>query len=80
MACLDVDLCGVCRLRVKANLILCVLCGRWIHSRCDSVKRVSPKFRKMLHAENVKGILERQWSSKKGYVLSENCKVIHISW
>ena len=26
-----VDPCGVCSLRIKANLVLCVQCGMWIH-------------------------------------------------
>ena len=38
-----VDSCGICSLRVKANSVLCVWRGKWIHSRCDGVKRVSPK-------------------------------------
>ena len=27
-----VDSCGVCSLRVKGNLVLCVQCGKWVHS------------------------------------------------
>ena len=60
-----VDPCGVCSMSVKANSDLCVQCGKWIHSRCTRVKRVTPKFQRNLHAENVKGILERQWSRNK---------------
>ena len=33
------------------------------------VKRVSLRCFKILHAENVKEILERQWSRKKRYVM-----------
>ena len=33
--------CGICSLREKANSILCVQCGKWVHSRCAGVKRVS---------------------------------------
>ena len=55
-----VDPCGVCSLRVKAKSVLCLRCGKWIHDGWAGVKRVTPK----LHAENVKGILERQWSRK----------------
>ena len=29
-----VDPCGVCSLRVKANSVLCLQCGKWIHGRC----------------------------------------------
>ena len=39
-----VDPCGVCSLRVKANSVLCLLCGKWIQCRCDGVKIVTPKF------------------------------------
>ena len=30
-----VDPCGLCSLRVKANSVLCLQCGKWIHSRCS---------------------------------------------
>ena len=40
----EVDPCGVCILRVKANSELCLQCGRWIHSRCARVKNVTLKF------------------------------------
>ena len=39
-----VDPCGVCSLRVKANLVLCLQCGKWIHSRCSGMKQVTQKF------------------------------------
>ena len=29
-----VDPCGICSLRVIANSVLCLLCGRCIHGRC----------------------------------------------
>ena len=51
-----VDPCGVCSLRVKAKSVLCLQCGEWIHGRY---------FHEILHTENLKGILERQWSRKK---------------
>ena len=38
-----VDPCGVCSLRVKSSLILCVQCDKWIHRRCARVKRVTSK-------------------------------------
>ena len=38
-----VDPCWVCRLTVKANSVLCLQCGRWIHGRCAGVERVTPK-------------------------------------
>ena len=36
--------CGVCSLRVKASSVLCVQCGKWIHSSGSVVKRVTAKF------------------------------------
>ena len=38
-----VDPFGVCGLRVKANSVLCLRCGKWIHGRCAGVKMVTPK-------------------------------------
>ena len=38
-----VDPCGVCSLRVRANSVLCVQCGRWIHGRCARVNMVTTK-------------------------------------
>ena len=29
----------VCSLRVRANSVLCLGCGKWIHGRCAGVKR-----------------------------------------
>ena len=43
-----VDPCGVCSLRVKANSVLCLQCGRWIKDRCARVKRVTTKFSRNL--------------------------------
>ena len=47
----------------RLNSVLCMQCGKWINSRCAKVKRVS-YYKDILHAENLKGILERQWSRK----------------
>ena len=44
----NVDPCGFCSLRVKANSVLCLQCGKWIQSRCARVKRVTPKFSRNL--------------------------------
>ena len=41
---IKVDPCGVCSLRAKANSILCLLYGKWIHGRCAGVKKVAPMF------------------------------------
>ena len=35
-----------CSLRVKANSVLCLQCGRWLYGRCAGVKRVTPKFQR----------------------------------
>ena len=64
-----VDPCGVCCLREKTNSVLCIQCGKWIHGRCAGMKRVTPKFSRNFHAKNVNGILGRQWSRKKSYVM-----------
>ena len=39
-----VDPHGFCGLRVKANIVLCLQCFNWIHSRCARVKRLTPEF------------------------------------
>ena len=49
---------------MKATLFFCALCGKWIHGRCAGVKMVTPRSAEILHAENVKRILERQRSRK----------------
>ena len=46
----NVDQCGVCSLRLKANSVLCVQCNKWVHGRCAGLKNV------ILLAENMKGI------------------------
>ena len=40
-----VDSYGVCCLRVKANSVLCVQCGKLIHGRCAGVKSDSKVFK-----------------------------------
>ena len=40
---IKVDPCGVCSLTAKANSVLCVQCGKWIHGRCAGVNMVTPK-------------------------------------
>ena len=39
-----IDPCGVFSLRVKANSVLCVQCGKWIHGKCARVKMVTARF------------------------------------
>ena len=36
-----VNPCGICGKRVMANSVLCVKCRKWIHGRCEKVKRVT---------------------------------------
>ena len=41
-----VDPCWVCSLRVKANSVLCLKCGKWIHGRCAGMNSVTPKYQR----------------------------------
>ena len=43
MSKINVDPCGVCSLRVKANSDLCLWYGKWINDRYAGVKMVTPK-------------------------------------
>ena len=38
----NVEPCGVCGLRVKANYVLCLQCGGWIHGWYAGVRGVVP--------------------------------------
>ena len=49
-----VDPCGLCSLRVKANSVLCSLCGKWILCRCAWVKRVTQTFSRNYACRNCK--------------------------
>ena len=42
--------CGVCSLRVRADSVLCLQCGRWIQGRCDGMKSITPHFKEIIHA------------------------------
>ena len=67
---IKVDTCQVCILSAKANSVLCLQCGKCIHGMvCGGIKMVTPMLQKNVLAENVKGILERQWSRKKSYAM-----------
>ena len=50
-----VDPCGVCSLRVKANSVWCLQCGKWIHCRCSGMKRVTSKFSRNFTCRKCKG-------------------------
>ena len=65
----NVDPYGVCSLRVIANLVLCRQCSKWIHGRRAGVIKLLQSHQEILHAENVKGILERQWIRKKSNMM-----------
>ena len=54
-----VDPCGVCCLRVMANTVLCLQCGKLIHSRCAGAKRLTPKFRKNFTCKECAGLYWR---------------------
>ena len=53
-----VDECGVCNLRTKANSVLCVQCGKWIHGTCAGVKMVAPKFSRNFTCRKCEGNIE----------------------
>ena len=47
--------CGVCGLIVRANLVLCVQCGKWIHGISAGVMRMTPKFSRNLACRKCEG-------------------------
>ena len=69
MACLKLKFIhgGIFRLRAKANSVLCVQCGKWLHSRFSEMKKVTPKFSRIFLAGCLQGMSERQRRMKKGY-------------
>ena len=73
--------CRVSSLRIKANSVLCVQCGRWIHGRCVRVIRVTPRisgyFTCRKCQENIGEAAEQEEKLCDGSV---NSKGIHISW
>ena len=52
-----VDPCWVCSLRVKANTVLCIKCGKWINNRCARVKWVPAKSSRNLDCRKSEGII-----------------------
>ena len=50
-----VDPCEVCSLRVKANSVLCLQCGRWIRGRCAGLKMVTPMFYRNFTCQTYEG-------------------------
>ena len=62
----NVDLCGVNRLKVKANSVLCIQCGRWNHGRCVILKMVTPKFSRNHQCRKCEGnIVEAEEQEEK---------------
>ena len=51
------DPCEVSSLRVKANSVLCLLCGKWIQGRCARMKMVSTKFSRKFTCRKCEGII-----------------------
>ena len=45
----------ICSVRAKANSVLCVQCGKWIHIRCTVVKRAYPKRSRNFASRKCKG-------------------------
>ena len=55
----------VFRFRVKANSVLCVQCGKWIHCTCARVKRVTPKFSRNFTCRKCEGNIEEAVEQKE---------------
>ena len=64
-----VDPCGVCSLRVKANSIMCLQCGKWIHSRCARMKMVTPKLSRNFACRKCEGNIGEAVEQEKSYVM-----------
>ena len=47
------DQCGICGKRVMANLVLCTICGNWVHGRCAKIKSYRSVDNAILFARNV---------------------------
>ena len=54
-----VDSCVVCSLTVEVNLVLCVQCSKWIHSRCAGVNSMVPRYLRNCD-ENIGEAMEQQ--------------------
>ena len=67
-----VDPCVVCSLRVKANSVLCVQCGRWIHGKRPGVKNDIPKFSRNFTCRKCEGNIGEALEQKISYVMK--CK------
>ena len=73
-----VDPCGICSLRVKADSVLCVQCGEWIHGGCAGLKRVTAsKFSRNVTLIFIGEAVEQE---EKLCNKEENSKRAYISW
>ena len=72
--------CEVCSLTAKANSVLCLQCGKWIHGRCAGVKMLTAK----LSRNCLKKMSREYWigsgGGRKAMRCSGNSVAIHISW
>ena len=50
---------GVYSLRVKSSKLLCVWCGKWVHSRHARVHMVTPKFSRNFTCRKCDGNIEK---------------------
>ena len=67
------DPCRVCSLRVEANSVLSVQCGKWMYGRCAGVMRVTPKHSGNPACRTCKGTVgEKQQSIRCCYVMMSN--------
>ena len=55
----------VFRFRVKANSVLCVQCGKWIHCTCARVQRVTQKFSRNFTCRKCEGNIEEAVEQKE---------------
>ena len=59
-----VDPCAVCSLRVKANSVLYVECGKWIHGKNCWSENGNSKTLKKFYMQKMLREYRRQWSRK----------------
>ena len=65
----NVDPRDVCGLRVTANSVLCLQCGKWIHGRCAGMRRVAPKCLLNFQCRKCEGFIGESVVQKIIYVM-----------
>ena len=75
-----VDPCWVCSLRVKANSVLCLQCGKWIHGRCAGVKMVTQAFSRYFAYRKCEGNIGEAVEQEVKLCDEVETRGIHISW